>query len=239
MSMKLLLLIIALLLPAMAARAKATITIAVIDTGFGYQDMGHSAHLCKFGHKDFTSDQNFSGAYPTKSPIPVDTMGHGTNIVGVIQEQLEQTKRPYCFVILKAYNSYTYNSSRTVERAIAYATYIQADYINFSAGGSDADPYEGWLVSQYLRQGGVMIAAAGNANADLGAGATYYPAMYPGVISVGNVQEDGTRESHSNYGKPVSRWEMGTHKRAYGVTQTGTSQAAAVATGKIVAQRLK
>ena len=60
------------------------IRIAVIDTGFGYNNLGHSATLCRFGHKDFTKSQKFTDKYGTIDKVPLDLHGHGTNIAGII-----------------------------------------------------------------------------------------------------------------------------------------------------------
>src|SRR5271165_7096274 len=57
------------------------IRIAVIDTGYGYQGKGSKAHLCKYGHRDFTGDDEYNHKNLTADPVPKDTVhGHGTNI---------------------------------------------------------------------------------------------------------------------------------------------------------------
>jgi hypothetical protein len=52
---------------------------------------------------------------------------------------------------------------------------------------------------------------------------------------VGNVDRSGKIANNSNYGKSITRWEIGVNVKAYGLIMSGTSQATATATGKIVA----
>lgn len=56
------------------------------------------------------------------------------------------------------------------------------------------------------------------------------------IVVVGNKDSFGTRIKSSNYGKLVNRWEIGENQEAYGITLTGTSQATAVATGKLIGE---
>lgn len=210
------------------------IKIAVIDTGFGYKDMGHEAkHLCKFGHRNFSSNSDTSEAYGTKMPIPVDHHGHGTNIVGVIEKYAGNVN--YCIVIIKFYDPtvpFANNLQNTV-KAFKYAKALKVDIVNYSAGGLEFSQEEKQVVTEYLNSGGRLIAAAGNESADVEK-KPYYPAMYDKrIVRVGNMNSDGSIAHSSNFGKGVSRWEPGT-QTAFGIQEVGTSQAAAVATGKII-----
>lgn len=220
---------------ASSAHKTGPVTVAVLDTGFGYHNLGHDAKLCRYGHKDFTSDNVVTKEYATAVPIPVDYNGHGTNVVGLIGKQLPVASN-YCIVVIKVYDK----KGRTGNsiRAIRYAADIGADFINFSAGGTEPDYDEEREVRRYLSHGGRFIAAAGN-EGKLLSKQGYYPAMYPGVVAVGNLTHTREIETHSNYGRQVSRWEVGEAQEAWGITMTGTSQATAVATGKLVANALE
>lgn len=212
--------------------------VAVLDTGFGYQNLGHDAKLCKFGHKDFSIDQKYTTEYGTKNKIPLDMHGHGTNIIGVIVDNTEITN--YCFVIIKYYSALQSNVENLLasNKAIKYASEIKADFINYSGGGPNVDVQEQRAVKTFLNNGGKFIAAAGNEKQDLDLPENgYYPAMDDiRVISVGNNNFYGVRSYTSNYGKRVTRWEKGENVTGYGLTMTGTSQATAVATGKILSK---
>ncbi len=216
-----------------ASYKEKPLTIAVIDTGFGYHWKGHSAHLCQYGHKDFTGENVLTRDYATYTPIPIDKVSHGTNIVGLIEEGLKGKEGKYCLVIIKAFNDHTGN----IIDAMRYVDNIHADITNISAGGYDLWPEEAASVSRYIAHGGVVVAAAGNENTNIDK-QPYYPALYPKVISVGNLNVDGSKDISSNYGSSITRWEIGVHREVYGIRETGTSQAAALATGKIAAERL-
>lgn len=218
---------------------KKPLVIAVVDTGFGYNGLGKDAKLCKFGHKDFTSNQELSNDFDTKDPIPVDHHKHGTNVAGIIQQYADISNNNYCLVILK----YTdpkekeENNLLNTVNAFRYAINIKADYINYSGGGTGYNPIEEVIVESFIKKGGKFIAAAGNENSDIDKiGKHYYPAYYSNVISVGNLSQSGNRVASSNYGKSIKIWEVGENIKAYGLTMTGTSQATAVVTGKLVAK---
>jgi subtilisin family serine protease len=219
---------------------KPPIRIVVVDTGFGYMDHGHDAKLCNYGHKDFSMEKQATRNYATKDAIPLDTHGHGTNIVGVIDGYLKQTHVNYCFVIVKYYSERQTGSQNLLAtiRAFNYASNIHAEFINYSGGGPEQNPFERAAIKRFLDHGGKMIAAAGNEGEDLDQPENaYYPALYDKrIIVVGNLGKNGVRYNSSNYGSAVTRWEVGQDVKAYDITMTGTSQATAVATGKIASE---
>lgn len=217
---------------------KPQIKVAVIDTGFGYNKLPKDNRLCYWGHKDFTKKgAQYIGE---GSFIPVDTVGHGTNIVGIIENYASKSNINYCIVILKFYskNQSNLQNLKSSIAAIKFATdELKVDYINYSGGGPEEDAEEKQAVEKFLNQGGKLIAAAGNDGKLIGSwDAEYYPAMYDKrIVVVGNLGKNGFRARSSNYGKLVNRWEIGEEVTGYGITMTGTSQATAVATGKILA----
>lgn len=237
--MKLFVSLITFLYANMAFGACKPTVVAVLDTGFGFEGRGHEAKLCKFGHKDFSIDKRYSAQYGTKDKIPLDIHGHGTNIVGVISDNTKITS--YCFVIVKYYSDMQSSQQNLAAstKAIQYANSIGADFINYSGGGPVLDEQEQRAVKTFLSRGGKFVAAAGNEKEDLDSPENgYYPAMDDiRVISVGNNNFYGVRSYTSNYGKRITRWEKGENVTGYGITMTGTSQATAVATGKILSER--
>jgi hypothetical protein len=56
------------------------------------------------------------------------------------------------------------------------------------------------------------------------------------TVVVGSLDNNGKKMESSNFGSAVSRWELGLNVIGYGIIMSGTSQAAAVATGKIVSE---
>lgn len=228
-------------LPKSVCKTKPVV-IAVIDTGFGFHGSGHYAHLCQYGHKDFTGDQKYDSSYNTKVLVPEDihSAGHGTNIVGIIEREASKGSAPFCVVVLKYYAE-TESGDNNLRRSIAaikYATDIHVDYINYSGGGYLENYEESKAVTAFLNSGGKFIAAAGNDHLELKNKVLgYYPGMADTrTIIVGNKRINDVASRTSNYGAPVNRWEVGENISAYDITLTGTSQATAVATGKIVAE---
>lgn len=217
----------------------APIRVGIIDTGFGYKDLGHDAPLCQYGHKDFSIDRQFSQGYATVTSVPLDLHSHGTNIAGLIKQYADQGKNPYCFVIIKYYSEKQKGEQNgyASAQAFKYANNLNLDIINFSGGGPSLNEDEREAVKQLLDKGGKIVAAAGNESEYLdGVHNAYYPAMYDSRIKVvGNMNLFGYRVPSSNYGPFVNTWENGKSRTAYGITQTGTSQATAVATGKLIA----
>ncbi len=223
--------------------SKKTTIIAVIDTGFGADDTWtgqETAHLCKFGHKNFVDSDN-SLKFGTKDPVPKDKHGHGTHMAGIIDTYAKRTNESFCLVILKYYDERGWgneNLNHTVE-AIQYARQIHADYINYSGGGVQKSQAETEAVKAFIDSGGTFVAAAGNEKSNTSF-FPYYPAQDDErVISVGNGNDENHRAPSSNYGKKVKRWENGVEVQMYNHRMTGTSQAAAIATGKIVAEKNK
>lgn len=227
-------------LPASMTCKKRPIVIAVIDTGFGITGKDHIVNLCKYGHKDFSTMQTFSDKFKVEDQVPVDNHGHGTHIAGLIDAYAKKSGTNYCIVILKYYDPHTVfpnDNMKSSIRAINYATNIKADFINYSGGGPSKDKDEQAAVKRFLDRGGKFVAAAGNEGADL-IEHPYYPAMDdPRIVTVGSLTEKRLRSKTSNHGDPVKRWEIGENVKVFDMTMTGTSQATAIITGKMVSAR--
>jgi subtilisin family serine protease len=200
--------------------APGMIRIAVVDTGLDLTDARFKGHLCAYGHKDFTGEGLD------------DTNGHGTHIAGLIQKYAGISGK-YCMVIIKYYGS-RYNNVLNELNAVKYATTLGVDFVNLSEGGPARLKVEEELIAQTRNT--KFIAAAGNNGADLDIpGMEFYPASYnlPNLIAV------GSDSPSSNHGSRVTAIERGdsvmsyTPNGGFGV-MSGTSQAAAIHTGKLV-----
>lgn len=207
------------------------ITIAVIDTGIDKDE----PNLCKFGHKSFVGG----------NPL-VDRVGHGTHIAGLINRNIGENRGDFCLVSIKWHenNVSGVDEVTAMRKAIQYAININVDYINISAGGSGPREDERKVVLNALNKGITVVAAAGNEFDNMDQKCDYYPACYDNrIITVGNLEKMGSRAPSSNYGNYVKRWEVGTNvvsdfPNGVQALLTGTSQSTAVATGKLVHDKL-
>jgi cell wall-associated protease len=232
---------------AKSIHSKKQIVVAVIDTGIDPELMKHNS-LCEDGHKDFTG----TGL--------ADHHGHGTHISGIIDQYaknhiftfkkspnlIDNIKENYCQIIIKYYDPKA-NSDNNLSNTILsfrWAIDHHVDVINYSGGGATFSKEERLVVFEALNKGIKIVAAAGNERGDIDKH-KYYPAMYDKrIYVVGNLVKDtNERAPSSNYGKSVNTWEIGTNvlsrlpSKSFGL-MTGTSQATAVKTGKIVREML-
>jgi Subtilase family len=240
-----------LLLVSITASASAKpIVIVVIDTGYRQLASAPRPNFCRHGHADLTAKD------PKVDAVPTDSHGHGTHIVLTIQEQLRDApKDAYCLVVLKYWtpgiptSKAVKNSTRAFERSLN----MKADVINYSSSGAARDDKESVVIKSILDSGIRIISAAGNDSAFipadsetsrlLAAAIKNKTLTFPGgydnrVVVVGNSNRDGSRNPTSNWGDRVDVWEVGTDIEQVGVKMTGTSQATAVHTGKVVRQMI-
>lgn len=200
------------------------VTIAVVDSGL---DPRYKVKLCPSGHWDYNDG-------PTDQ-APYDTQGHGTNVAGIIDSYAKLYGNNYCLMILRYYhplNSGMQNLNNIVG-AFEYLTNTKPDIVNISGGGLVAYKKERDAIKRILDQGSVIVAAAGNDGEKMTAKNRYYPALYDTrIIVVGNKTILGNRHPTSNWGTQVDVWEVGVNVYGGGMTMTGTSQAAAVHSGK-------
>lgn len=215
------------LLLSMSVHAK-TIKVALIDSGIDH--FTRDIKLCPNGLYDLTG--NLLKMHVTKSEM-TDKFGHGTNVAYLIADRLKDVD--YCFYIFKIYeiNENT-KSLKPTMLAFLLASNLNVDVINYSSGGPDEDPLEQAVIKTLTDKGIKLVTAAGNLNLNLDTTCNYFPCCYDDVICVGNIEDTGMRQEMSNYGKRVNHWEKGCNVHAGGWIMTGTSQAAALYSSKIV-----
>lgn len=218
-------------IPIRSVHAK-TIVVAVIDSGVD----AAVPNLCHRSHISFAK----------KLPNPlVDENGHGTHIAGLISTNAGTGD--YCIVSVKYYDPAMtgLQNLQNIINAVRYAVSIKVDFINISGGGPEFSEDEFAAIEEALDAKITLVTAAGNEHSDLDKTCDFFPACYdPRLVVVGNLQKapEG-RAPSSNYGNKVTRWEVGTDLLSTlpgGKTgrMTGTSQSAAVATGKLVKEAL-
>jgi subtilisin family serine protease len=215
----------------MSQIANATLHIAVIDTGLDLTDSRLKSHLCASGHKDFTG----TGIK--------DTNGHGTHVVGLIEQYAENSD--YCLYIIKYYNDKVSGPNNTVSylAAIKYVLKnLPTDLINYSGGGIGPNTEEYLWLSNYSKV--IFIVSAGNNSIKLTKqlATSYYPASYflSNILVVGSKNKLGHVSDFSNYSENI-KYEYGENVTSTWIDNSrkvlsGTSMAAAIFTGKYIAQ---
>lgn len=228
------------------------VVIAVIDTGID-DKLIDSKTLCKEGHEDFTgsglTDHDGHGTHISgiidqyaKDYIFNNNIDH--------DEAIEQIDINYCQIIFKYFDPTKPNTNTIKNTVNSFKMAIArgVDIINYSSGGLEFSEEEHDIVIAAINQGIIVVAAAGNERSELmekGKGGPrnhYYPAQYdPRIYVVGNLESFRPRivAPTSNYGKLVNMWEVGTKVFSRGkadtwVSSTGTSQAAAIKSGKLI-----
>ena len=212
------------------------VKIAVIDTGLDMSDSRFN-HLCKAGSRNFAQDKN-GIIHPTDL---FDNHGHGTHVAGLIEKYAGSTN--YCMMIYKYYSETATGAQnqKAMIKSIYEAIKNGAKIINISGGGPSFDTLEYFLIK--LNPSVLFVVAAGNEGKNIdNSWSRYFPASYqlPNEIVVGAIDKNNRRAAFSNFGRNVSKWEVGTdvistlpgHKTG---SMQGTSQATAIYSGKLVA----
>jgi len=242
--------LIAILVSFSSIAVAKPIRVLVIDTGFDFKN-NKNVPICSNGNKDATG----TGIQ--------DVHGHGTHISEIIDQYAKGFVRsqqapdastfstsglnkdtPYCQMICKYYvedknpNIPSKNTSN-FQACLEHAVSIKPDLVNISSGGVRSTPTEKQLIIKLLDMNIKIVTAAGNEGKSY-LEQPYYPAMYDSrIVVVGNLSKPNSRALSSNWGAQVKVWEVGTNVLAAVPgnkyeKHTGTSQAAAVHTGKLI-----
>ena len=192
-----------------------TIRIGVVDSGM--PEFETNLKMCDYGKYDLTHTNIY------------DKIGHGSNILGIISNGLSDVD--YCVVVIKIYDESSSDTEFITHlMAYIYIYYLHIDVVNYSSVGLEESVAETVLIKGLMDHGVTFVAAAGNNNKDLDKNCNAYPACIPGVISVGNLNANGSRHRTSNYGKIVKAWHNGTNICMNKVCMTGSSMSTAFET---------
>lgn len=217
------------------ALAETRKEIIVIDTGIPASVSKHKA-LCYGVHYDVTGEG------------PVDVLGHGTNIIGIISKGLNTSK--YCIRSIKWFHTYSSSKSKQSKLISEYVELLKnlpaPVAINISAAGNVFLRDELELFEKLSKKKTYIVVSAGNDGKDLDKKCDIYPACYKLIITsnyfrvVGSSGKPFFRQRHlfSNFGSIVTDYENGAFVCAFGVCQTGTSQATAILTRKLISKEV-
>lgn len=165
-------------------RGSRDAVVAIVDTGVQADHPALADHVLQgwnliAGNSD-TSDDN----------------GHGTALAGTVLSVC-----PGCSILpVKVLGADMTGSWSTVAAGISWAADHGAQVINLSLGSPGALDAVGSAVAQALAKGIIVVAAAGND----GRNEHFYPALYPGVVSVAGIDANDSRYAWSNFGSWVT-----------------------------------
>lgn len=196
---------------------KPPLKVAILDTGIA--DPGRYNHMCKDGHKNFSSDPSIKDTSDSR---------HGSNVAAIIER--EAGPGNWCFVIVK-YSTGGPSSIYNYRQALQYAVDINPNVLNLSLTGRSYDFKEARLVSELLSNKVRIVAAAGNDGEYIAQRTcNVYPAcLDPAIDVIGN---SGSRTS--NRGPFVDYYLNGQDVQGAGVSLSGTSQSTARYTGQLI-----
>jgi subtilisin family serine protease len=230
------------------------IIIGIIDTGI---DPKHPIFANRLYTYDDTnnlipiseSSYGFNLTGPKLSFQPMDDVGHGTHVAGIIDNGTKLFPE-IKFVIYKYYtnqkNASIISTLTSTIRAIELATKHGVDVINYSAGGVEPSLAEKNAIDKAREKGIIFVTAAGNDGKEIGGSYKYYPGSYnlSNIITVGNTQENLKLHPSSNYSSqyvhiaaPGDRILSTLPFNGFG-TMTGTSQAAPFVTAAVAITKL-
>ena len=125
-----------------------------------------------------------------------DDNGHGTSIADIVASTC-----PQCRILpVKVLDEHALGGWSTIAAGVTWAADHGAQVINLSVGAPRATGELEAAVEGALGKGVIVIAAAGND----GRNEPFYPALYPGVVSVAGIDENRARYGWSNFGSWVT-----------------------------------
>ena len=208
------------------------VTVAVIDSGVDANP--------QFGSR-VTIGPDLSGVV-TGIPAGADCVGHGTAVASIIAAAAQHGVTftgvaPRARILsIKVTNSEAIPGGVTAT-AIRDAVDLGASVINLSLADVNTPALQSAV--QFAQAHNVVLVAAAGNDGNGGKG-PFYPAAYPGVLSVGAVARDGSLASFSDThtpvtvtapGEDVASAYPGAYPDAYSLEDNGTSFATAFVSG--------
>ena len=222
------LLFLVIIMCSLISFAKPIIRIGIVDTGYFLTDpYNNFIHFCEdVESKDFTKEGM------------EDYAAHGQNIMHIITDGLNYND--YCIVMVKVIGRFMLFNFNEYTEALKYIQNANLDIINMSIEGELFYLEEDKMIKSILNSGLTIVASIGNRNKDLSSKCTSYPACNDKrVIVVGSLDKNKNPSDFSSYGISNMVWEVGENITAGGLTQKGTSQAAAKHTRRLVNNMIK
>jgi thermitase len=171
--------------------------VAILDTGVqsNHPALANSLELLgyDFVDNDLTPADEPNGLDDDNDGRIDELYGHGTHVAGIVHLVAPGAR----LLSLRVLNSDGRGNNFRTASAILYAANRGADVINLSLGTPNQSVLLRETVSEAARFGAVVVAAAGNLNADT----RQYPAAEACVIAVTSVNPQDKKSSFANYGE--------------------------------------
>ena len=214
------------------------IKIGVVDTGVSYSlEKSTIPYLCENGRKStIPNDYGF------------DNHGHGTNVISQIANKMNV--KTHCIISYKVWERGLsgHDSIQYSIDALRMALRDRVSFLNVSMSGMKDNLIEFNLYKTAVKRGIIISVAAGNDMLNLDKKCEVFPACYRNIINENSFNVVGAYDvKTANRGKVVNRYETGKNvrcprlkgikTRGYRLTcptLSGTSQATAIFTGKII-----
>jgi len=223
-------------------KGSSGIIVAVIDNGFDYSHEDLNITMKKMSDITGVSD-SYIGPW-TYSGGRYDgekhEAGHGTHCAGIIGARLNNSKggagvapnvTMYGYRVAGADG---YISTSAEIEAFKRAADAGADIISISISGDGYTSSLKSAVAYAINKGVTVVAALGNYNTDCSS-SPYYPACFPGVISVAATDKSNAKASFSNYNNVTisapGEKILSTYPNNEYAYMSGTSMAAPVVAG--------
>jgi serine protease len=192
-------------LAAVGRPGAAGVTVAVLDTGIAYRDLGSSfVRSPDFAPGQFTKGYDFID----DDRAPLDENGHGTHVAGTIAEKTDNavalTGLAYRAKLMpvRVLDKHGRGQASDIAKGIRFAVAHRAKVINMSFNfgcGKEVPEVDEALREAYAR-GVVTVASAGNIGSET---CVSPPATGPRVIGVGGTTEGGCLGNYSLAGKGI------------------------------------
>lgn len=176
------------------------VLVAELDTGIAYEDFDIYRRAPDLGNSGFVPGYDFIN----NDAHPNDDEGHGTHVAGTIAQSTNNglgvsgVAFRATLLPVKVLDNRGQGSYDTIARGIIFAADRGARVINMSLSGRAGSNALAEAVDYALREGALIVAAAGNSR-----GAVEYPAAYDGVVAVGAVGFNRARVDYSNFGPQI------------------------------------
>ena len=176
------------------------IRVAIIDTGLD------------FTHEELQGINIIKGHnYIEQNDDPIDDYGHGTHVAGIITAKTNNAKgvagiaSNTTIIPIRVIGAFQGGTDADVAAAIIEAAITrQAPIINMSFGYNDKNPSQTEIdaLTAAYNAGRILIAAAGNDDADIDSIGSFPPSFTP-VIAVGATSSKDEHTIYSDYGNKL------------------------------------